>query len=146
LGEGNTGNLIISGDKLNSYDKFTKEIIDSKPHAVRINDNDEIAVVYRNRPAIVVYDITGNILKQRSFSDEFDPLSIIEYKSHYLVPNYVNGQIHIFNSSLKSINCFLAGGHSPTNLTIWGDQLFISEEKANRILSIKLENIDKLLN
>lgn len=145
-GEGDTGNLIISRDNFNSFEPFTEKMFYSKPHAVRINDNFEITVVYRNPSAIAVYDIKGNILKHRTYSGDFDPLSIIEYKSHYLVPNYVNGRIHILDSSLNNLNDFLAGGHLPTNLTIYNNQLFICEEMANRILSIKLESIEKLLN
>ena len=145
-GKGDSGNLIVSSDDCNSFDQFTEEWVESKPHAVRINSRYEVLVVYRNSLGLVVYDINGNIIKQRKFSDEFDPLSILEYQSHYFVPNYTNGQIYFFDSLLNDLDHFNGGDNSPTNLTIWNNLLFICEEKANRILSLKLENINNILN
>ena len=145
-GEGDSGNLIVSSDDFNSFDQFTEEWVESKPHAVRIISRYEVLVVYRNSPGLVVYDINGNIIKQRKFSDEFDPLSILEYQSHYFVPNYTDGKIYYFDSALNDLDHFNGGDNSPTNLTIWNNLLFICEEKANRILSLKLENINNILN
>jgi hypothetical protein len=145
-GEGNSGNLIVSRDDLNSFDQFTEEWLDSKPHAVRINSRYEVLVVYRNYPGLVIYDINGNIIKQIKFSDDFDPLSILEYQSHYLVPNYTDGQIYIFDNSLNDLDHFNCGDYFPTNLSRWNNLLFICEEKANRISSLNLENINNILN
>jgi len=145
-GKGDSGNLIISDDGLNSFSLFTYEWMGSKPHAVRINKQDEILVIYRNSPSLVIYDISGNIKKQKIFLDGFDPLSIYEYKSYFLIPNYIDGQIYIFDNALNNLDHFFGGGHYPTNLSIWKDSLFICEEKANRILYIDLKNIDNLLN
>ena len=145
-GKGNTGNLIFSNDGFKTFEKFTEEWAESKPHAVRINSRNEILVVYRNSPGLVIYDTNGNVLKQRILSDEFDPLSIVEYQSHYLVPNYTDGKIYIFQSSLNNLDHFYGGGYDPTNLSIWNNMLFVSEEKANRILYVNLKNIDNLLN
>ena len=145
-GEGDSGNLIVSSDDFNSFDQFTEEWVESKPHAVRINSMYEILVVYRNPPGLVVYDINGNIIKQRIFSDEFDPLSILEYQSHYFVPNYTDGQIYFFDSSLNDLDFFNCGDYFPTNLSRWNNLLFICEEKANRISSLTLENINNILN
>lgn len=144
-GAGNTGDLIFSSDNLNSFDQFTTEWEKSKPHAIRINSQNEILVVYRSPPGLAVYFINGNVLFQRSLPDNFDPLSIVEYKSHYLVPNYNDGQIYLFDNSLNIMDHFFGGGYSPTNLSIWNNFLFISEEKANRILSIDLKIIDNKL-
>ena len=144
-GEEDTGNIIFSKDGLNSFDQFTHKWVASKPHSVRINGRDEILVIYRNSPGLVVYDFDGHIIKQRIFSDEFDPLSILDYQSHYLVPNYTDGRIYLFDSSLNNLGHFNGGGHSPTNLSIWNNLLFICEEKANRILSLKLESINNIL-
>jgi hypothetical protein len=144
-GAGDNGNLIFSYDCLNSFHQFTGKWIKSKPHAVRINDRSEIMVVYRQSPGIVVYDINGKITKQRVFSDDFDPLSIVEYKSGYLVPNSTDGHIHYFDSSLNDLTIFYGGGHHATNLAIWNNLLLISEEKANRILAVNLEDIDNIL-
>ena len=145
-GEGKSGNLIYSRDDLNSFNQFTEEWIESKPHAVRINSRHEVLVVYRNSPGLVIYDINGNIIKQRRFSDDFDPLSILEYQSHYFIPNYADGQIYYFDSALNNLDHFNGGGNFPTNLTIWNNLLFICEEKANRISSLDLQNIDNILN
>ena len=62
-GKGDSGNLIVSSDDCNSFDQFTEEWVESKPHAVRINSRYEVLVVYRNSPGLVVYDINGNIIK-----------------------------------------------------------------------------------
>ena len=145
-GEAGSGNLIVSSDDFNSFDQFTEEWIESKPHAVRINSRHEVLVVYRNPPGLVVYDINGNLKKQRKFSDEFDPLSILEYQSHYFVPNYTDGQIYFLDSSLNDLNQFNCGAYFPTNLSRWNNLLFICEEKANRISSLDLQNIDNILN
>jgi len=145
-GKAASGNLIVSSNDLNSFDQFTEEWMGSKPHAVRINSRHEVLVVYRNPPGLVVYDINGNLKKQRKFSDEFDPLSILEYQSHYFVPNYTDGQIYFLDSSLNDLNQFNWGAYFPTNLSRWNNLIFICEEKANRISSLDLQNIDNILN
>ena len=145
-GKAASGNLIVSSDGFNSFNQFTEEWIGSKPHVVRINNNYEVLVVYRNPSGLVVYDINGNLKKQRKFSDEFDPLSVFEYQSHYLVTNYTDGQIYLLDSSLNDLNKFNFGAYFPTNLSRWNNLLFICEEKANRISYLDLQNIDNLLN
>ena len=145
-GNENSGNLIYSNDELNTFGNFTKEWTESKPHSVRFNKKGEIVVVYRFTPGIVIYNENGDLITQKKLSDNFDPLAIIEYKTNYLVPNYIDGQIYLFDSLLNNLGKFVGGGYSPTNLAIWNDRLYICEEKANRVLYVNLEEIDNILN
>ena len=141
-GNKKNGNLIISFDGLNSFDLFGQDSFSSKPHALFVNSLDEIIVIYRNSPSVVVYDINGKIKNQKKFLNNFDPLSIIEYKSHYLIANYLDSNIYFFDNSFNSEDLFFSGGLSPTNFSIWNNLLFISEEKSNRIISVNLKDID----
>jgi len=145
-GNDKSGNLIYSDDGLNTFHQFTNEWMDSKPHAIRINKKGEILVVYRNLPGIVIYNQNGQIIAQNKLSDKFDPISIVEYKSNYLVSDGLDGQIYLYDSSLNKLDQYYGGGYSPTNFTIWNNLLLISEERANRILSFNLEIIDSTLN
>ena len=145
-GNDNSGNLIYSKDELNTFEDFTKEWTESKPHSVRFNKKGEIVVVYRFTPGIVIYNKNGDLITQKKLSDNFDPLAIIEYKTNYLVPNYIDGQIYLFDNLLNNLGKFDGGGYSPTNLAIWNDRLYICEEKANRVLYVNLEEIDNILN
>ncbi len=138
-GNDKSGNLIYSDDGLNTFHQFTNEWVDSKPHAIRINNKGEILVVYRDLPGIVIYNQNGQIITQNKLSDKFDPISIVEYKSNYLVLDGLDGQIYLYDSSLNKLDHYYGGGYSPTNLTIWNNLLLISEERANRILFFKLE-------
>ena len=144
-GKDNSGNIIISFDDLKSFDQLTDEWLESKPHAVRVNIQNEVLVVYRNTPGLVIYDLNGNIKRQKILSNNFDPLSILEYQSYYLVPNYIDGRIYIFDNSLNYISDFDGGEYLPTNLLIWKNSIIISEEEANRISIIKLDNFYNML-
>ncbi len=140
-GGDNSGNVIISDDDFKSFDQFTDEWLDSKPHAVRVNTQNEVLVAYRNAPGLVMYDFNGKIKRQKKLSNNFDPLSIHEYQSYYLVPNSIDRRIYIFDNFLNYISDFDGGEYLPTNLLIWKDSIIVSEEEANRISIFKLDNL-----
>jgi len=137
-GKGSNGSLLISADGLQTFHPFTNERMQSKPHAVRCRHDGSVLVVYRKPPAIVLYDHDGQVRIERRLSDRFDPLAIAEFHKKYLVPNYRDGLIYIFDASFNVLGTICGGGNCPTNLAIRGDELYICEEGANRVLSVKL--------
>ena len=140
-GSGNAGNLLLTDSDLTDFNQFTTAWTNSKPHAVRVNKQDQIIVAYRFAPGLVIFDSNGLIVAEKLFSDHFDPLSVASYKSCYLVPNGFDGHIYVFDAELNYLTKLYGGGHGPTNLAVWGNKLFVSEESANRVLAIQLDKI-----
>ena len=84
-------------------------------------------------PSIVIIDEAGNLLLDKNLSSTFDPLFITHYKNNFLISNYKNGKIAVFNKNFDNNYYIDVGDGFPTNATVMGDEVYISEEKGNRI-------------
>ena len=142
-GDDLSGNLIYTDDRFKSFKEFVKPKKHFKPHSIKSNDSDHILVVYRKSPAMVVYDINGLVIKEKLFPKNFDPLSVLEYKSIYLIPNYFDGNIYIYSKNLDYKKKIDGGGNYPTNLTLHNNTIYVSEEKGNRILFMDFKKIEQ---
>ena len=112
------------------------------PHGIMLYKN-KIYVADRKNNKLLVFNTEGNYLNQftSNIKSDFDPLSINIYKdSYFLVPNYKNSSLHIFDMSGKELK--IVGGKGTeygkwmflTNVVDDGEgNIYTVEEYSNRL-------------
>ena len=127
---------IISVDKkLNSYNPFYSEKDKKLLHYINVI-NSKLYAVYRKPPSVVILDENSNKLDEIIFDKNIDPLSISYFKKNFLIPNYKNGKIHVFNDKFEKIDLINLESTTPTNTTIINNTIYAVEENGNRIFKL----------
>ena len=131
-----SNNIVITNKDFDFLKIFYFNPLKSKPHSISYSDK-KLFIIYRSPPSIVILNEKGNLLFEKNLDSSFDPLSITRYKNCFLIPNYRNGKIAVFDENFNNHYYIEAGNGSPTDTTVIGDEVYISEEKGNRIFIIK---------
>jgi hypothetical protein len=134
--QGDSGSLLVSDKELNVVDEFA--ICNGKPHSVRFSD-DKIYVLTRNPGVLLIYSQDGSVLVKHDFGNNFDPLSLTILNKKYIIPNYVDGKIYVLDLNFKTIVKIKAGDRYPMSTVVYRDKLFVSEEDANRIQRLDID-------
>jgi len=144
-GQGQRGGLLVADKKFRSIEEFGRYEGRFKPHSILALDDGYVYVVNRGEPSIVVFDERGSLNRVHMLNKDFDPISLTAYNQWYIIPNYVDGMIYIFDKKFNVLGNFFGGDRYPMSTVVYDKKLFISEQDGNRIHSISLSNLKLIL-
>lgn len=144
-GQGQRGGLLVADKGFNSIEKFGTYEKQCKPHSIQFFDDGYVYVVDRGVPSIVIFDERGSLNSVHMLKKDFDPISLTLYNQWYIVPNYADGMIYVFDKNFNVHGSFFGGDRYPMSTVVYDKILFISEQDGNRIHSMSLPNLKRTL-
>lgn len=138
-GKGDLGSLLVSDKSFERVSYFGTRSNELKPHCVK-SYSEHVYVLDRSKARVLVFD-KNRKAKQYSLGNDFDPIALTVFDDKYIVPNYKDGLIYVFDEVFNRVKTIDAGDKYPMCVLVYKDNFFISEENGNRIQVLKVSEV-----
>jgi len=136
------GGLVAADKKRLSFETFGNYPKKCQPHAIKILFDGRICSVNRNPASVVFYNKEGSVISEYTLGENFDPLSLTEVGECYIIPNYSDGKLYVFDNDFNVRRNFSVGDCYPMSTAFYNNFLFVSEEDGNRIHGMEISVSD----